>query len=143
MLGLFRAMKFGLAILAAAVMLAGAPSPSHAATGSVRITITRVGFIVGASIGSGTLHFKGKRYPLSIVGASVGRITRVDLVGRAYHLRTAASIHGVYSSVGAGVAGGAKATRLKNSNGVVLEFRGRQVRREAAVDLSGMQVSLR
>ena len=90
MLGSTRAVKFGLAALAATI-LAGAPTLSHAAIGSVRITINRIGFIVGG--GSGTLHFQGKRYSLRVGGVSVGPVgaPRVDLVGRAYHMRTAAA----------------------------------------------------
>ena len=107
-------------------MLAGTPTLSHAATGSVRITISRTGFIFGG--GSGTLHFQGKRYPLRVGGVSVGPFgaPRVDLVGRAYHMRTAASIHGIYSAVPAD-AGRPGVIRLQNWHGVVLELRGRQI----------------
>ncbi len=144
MLGFFRAIKFGLAVLVASAMLAGAPTPSYAATGSVRITINRVGFIVGG--GSGTLHFQGKRYSLRVGGVSVGPFgaPRIDLVGRAYHMRTAASIHGIYSAVAAdaNAAGGRRFVRLQNWHGVVLELRGRQGVKPS-VDLSGLEISLR
>jgi hypothetical protein len=50
------------AFIVAAIMLTGAPSRSHAETGSVRLKITKVGFIVGVGGGSGVLHFKGKNY---------------------------------------------------------------------------------
>jgi hypothetical protein len=144
MLGSFGAIKFGLAVLAISVMLAGTPTLSHAATGSVRITISRTGFIFGG--GSGTLHFHGKRYPLRVGGVSVGPFgaARVDLVGRAYHMRTAASIHGIYSAVAGDVAatGGPRVVRLQNWHGVVLELRGRQGVKPS-VDLSGLEISLR
>jgi hypothetical protein len=134
-------MKFALAILAAA-MLAGAPTPSHAATGSVRIIITRVGFVTGG--GSGTLHFQGKRYVLRVSGVGAGPFgaPRVDLVGRAYNMRTAGSIHGVYSAVAADGAAAVGVIRLRNFHGVVLELRGRQGV-QPAVDLNGMAISLR
>jgi hypothetical protein len=141
MLYSFHAIKFGLAVLAASAMLAGAPTLSHAATGSVRIIINRAGFIVGG--GSGTLHFQGKRYSLRVGGVSVGPFgaPRVDLVGRAYHMRTAASIHGVYSAVVA-VEDRPGIVRLQNWHGVVLELRGRGGVKPS-VDLSGLQISLR
>jgi hypothetical protein len=133
--------------VAAAVILAVAPTPSHAETGSVRLTIVRAGFIVGVGGGSGTLSFHGHSYPLSVGGVSVGTFgaTRADLVGHAYHLRTAADIAGTYTAVSAGVAvaGGARTARLRNSNGVVLELRGRQIGLELSIDLSGMTISLR
>jgi hypothetical protein len=118
-------------------MLAGAPELSYAATGSVRIIITRLGFVAGG--GSGTLHFQGKRYPLRISGVGPLGAPRVDLVGRAYNMRTAGSIHGVYSAV---AADGAGVVRLRNFHGVVLQLRGRQGV-EPSVDLNGMAVSLR
>lgn len=141
MLYSFRAIKFGLAVLAASAILAGAPTLSHAATGSVRIIINRAGFIVGG--GSGTLHFQGKRYSLRVGGVSVGPFgaPRVDLVGRAYHMRTAASIHGVYSAVVA-MEGRPGTLRLQNWHGVILELRGRGGVKPS-VDLSGLQISLR
>ena len=146
MLSLFHAMKFYAAIIVAAVMLTGAPSRSYAETGSVRLKITKVGFIVGVGGGSGTLTFKGRQYRLRIGGVSAGTIgvAGADLVGTASNLRTAADIAGNYSAVSAGVAvaGGAKAATLQNSNGVVLQLQGRQVGFEASLSLSGMTISL-
>jgi len=141
MLGSYRAIKSGLAVLTVSAMLAGTPTLSHAATGSVRITISRTGFIFGG--GSGTLHFQGKRYPLRVGGVSVGPFgaPQADLVGRAYHMRTAASIHGIYSAVPAD-AGRPGVIRLQNWHGVVLELRGRQGVKPP-VDLSGLEISLR
>lgn len=146
MLGLIRTTKFCAAFMVAAVMLTGAPSQSYAETGSVRLKITKVGFIVGVGGGSGTLNFKGKSYRLSIGGVSAGTIgaAGADLVGTASNLRTAADIAGTYSAVSAGVAvaGGAKVATLQNSNGVVLQLKGRQVGFEASLSLSGMTISL-
>lgn len=146
MLGLIRTTKFCAAFIVAAVMLTGAPSQSYAETGSVRLKITKVGFIVGVGGGSGTLNFKGKSYRLSIGGVSAGTIgaAGADLVGTASNLRTAADIVGTYSAVSAGVAvaGGAKVATLQNSNGVVLQLKGRQVGFEASLSLSGMTISL-
>lgn len=140
MLGSFRAIKFGLAVLAVAAMLAVTPTLSHAATGSVRITISRTGFIFGG--GSGTLHFQGNRYSLRVGGVSVGPFgaPRVDLVGRAYHMRTAASIHGIYSAVPD--TGRPGVIRLQNWHGIVLVLRGRHGVKPS-VDLSGLEISLR
>jgi len=146
MLDLIRATKFCAAILVAAVMLTGAPSQSYAENGSVRLKITKVGFIVGVGGGSGTLTFKGKHYRLSIGGVSAGTIgvAGADLVGTASNLRTAADIAGSYSAASAGiaVAGGGKVATLQNSNGVVLQLHGRQVGFEASLSLSGLTISM-
>ena len=72
----------GMAALALATTLAWMPGQAGAATGSIRITITRAQFVVGG--GSGTLRLLGERYPLRIGGVSTGPFgaARVDLVGR-------------------------------------------------------------
>ena len=138
----FRAVKMLPTTLAALAMLAGAPTASYAATGSIRIVITRAGFVVGN--GSGTLHFQGKRYPLRIGGVNFGPLgaAGADLLGRAYRMRTAASIHGIYSAVAVAGEGEANVVRLRNWHGVVLELRGRRGVKPS-VDLSGMEISLR
>jgi hypothetical protein len=130
----------------AAVILAGATTRSYAETGSVRLKVTKVGFIVGVGGGSGTLNFKGQTYRLSVGGVSAGTIgaAGADLVGTATNLRTATDIAGTYSAASAGiaVAGGAKVVTLQNSNGVVLTLRGKQVGFEASLSLSGLTISV-
>ncbi|MGB8051602.1 MAG: hypothetical protein WCF53_27470 [Pseudolabrys sp.] len=147
MFGISRAMKFAAVILAAAVMLISLAPPSYAESGTVRLRITRAGFIVGAGGGTGTLVFHGRTYPLSVSGLSVGTFgaATADVVGRAFNLRRAQDIVGTYTAVGAGVAiaGGATAARLRNQNGVVIEVRGRQIGLEASLNLSGMSVAMR
>jgi hypothetical protein len=64
----------------------------------------------------------------------------VDLVGRAYNMRSAANIHGVYSTIPE--TGRPGTFRLRNWQGVVLELRGR-AGIKPSVDLSGLQISLR
>lgn len=146
MLSLLRAAKYYAAVIGAAVILAGAPSQSNADTGSVRLKVTKVGFIVGVGGGSGTLTFKGRRYRLSLSGVSAGTIgvAGADLVGTATNLRVAQDIAGTYSAASAGlaVAGGAKVVTLQNAKGVVLQLQGRQVGFEASLSLSGLTISL-
>jgi hypothetical protein len=148
MLSFCRATKFCAATLvAAALLVVGGLSPSYADTGSVRLQVKKVGFIVGVGGGSGVLHFKGHSYRLSVGGVSAGTIgvAGADLVGTARNLRTAADIAGTYSAASAGiaVAGGVKAVTLQNSNGVVLTLQGKQVGFEASLSLSGLTISLR
>jgi hypothetical protein len=133
----------------AALFVAGlASSPAEAKTGSVRIAIYKAGFVVGVSGGKGSLVLGGKTYPLSIGGVSLGATigaSKADLVGRAYNLTNAADIEGTYSAAEASVAvaGGSKVAKLKNSRGVILELRGKQMGLMFSIDLSGMEVSLK
>lgn len=147
MFGLFRVAKLSVTLAAGAILLMVASSQSYADTGSVRLKITKVGFIVGVGGGSGVLTFHGKHYRLSVGGISAGTIgaAGADLVGTAQNLHGPGDIAGTYSAVSASVAvaGGAKAVTLQNANGVVLQLRGRQVGFEASLSLSGMTISLR
>src|SRR5215470_17125089 len=83
MLNFLRSIRFAAVIAAAAAMLVTATLPSNAETGSVRLRITKAGFIVGVGGGSGTLVFRGRSYPLRVGGISVGTIgvASADLVG--------------------------------------------------------------
>jgi hypothetical protein len=63
---LIRAIRVATVVVMAATILLSLPSLSRAATGSVRINIAKAGFIVGVGGGSGTLHFQGKYYRLSV-----------------------------------------------------------------------------
>jgi hypothetical protein len=147
MFGISRAIKCGAGVLLAALMLFAVTVPSQAETGRVRLQITKAGFIIGVGGGTGTLTFHGRSYPLSVGGLSVGTLgaASADLVGRAHNLRRPQDIAGTYTAVGAGAAigGGAAAARLQNSNGVVLELRGRQVGLQVSLNLSGMTIAMR
>jgi hypothetical protein len=131
----------------AALMLVGAPAPSQAASGSVRLTATKAGFIVGVGGGSGTLRFGGRTYPLSVGGVSFGTFgaSTANLTGTASNMRRASDIAGTYTAVSASAAfvGGVRVATLRNANGVVLRLRGPQVGLEASLDLSGMTLALR
>ena len=143
---LSRAAKLCIALMVAAIVLSGTLSRSYADVGSVRVKITKIGFIVGVGGGSGTLTFHGKNYRLNISGVSAGTIgvAGADLVGTASNLRTAADIAGTYSALSGGVAvaAGAKVVTLQNSNGVVLQLQGKQVGFEASLSVSGLTISL-
>jgi hypothetical protein len=122
-------------------------APAEAATGTVALHIASAGFIFGVTGGSGSLVFRGQRFPLSVGGIRAGAligISAADLVGTASHLHSPGDIAGIYSAIGAGlsVAGGRTAAQLSNANGVVLRLRGRQVGFSFSIDLAGMSISL-
>jgi hypothetical protein len=130
----------------AALLLVGATGPSEAASGTVRLKVSKGGFIVGVGGGGGTLNFRGKTYRLSVGGMSLGTIgvAQADLVGTASNLNVAEDIAGTYTAVSASVAvaGGAKVAQLQNGKGVVLKLQGKQVGFEASLNLSGLSLSI-
>ena len=135
-------------VIVAAATLVFANFASAAPDGTIDLTLYKAGFIVGGSGGNGTLKFKGKQYPVNIGGVSLGATigaSKAELIGEVYNLKKASDIEGSYAAGQAGVAivGGGKVAELKNSNGVVLKVKGKQVGLELALDLSGMNVSLK
>ena len=77
-------------------------SPAEAAAPRIEFRIVRAGFIVGASSGSGTLRFDGKRYRLRIGGVSLGATfgaASAEFVGRVRNLRKPQDIAGNYTAM--------------------------------------------
>lgn len=130
------------------VGLVGISSPARAETGAVAVVFTRGGFILGVGGGEGVLRLRGRDYPFTVSGMSVGftvGASTTRLVGRALNLRGPASIQGTYSAVGAGVAlaGGAGGVQLRNANGVVLQLSGPRVGVELSAAVGGVTIRLK
>ena len=121
---------------------------SRAETGQVAVVFTKGGFIIGVGGGEGVLIFRGKHYPFTVSGMSVGftiGASTTKLVGRALNLRGPASIEGTYSAVGAGgaLAGGAGGVQLQNANGVILQLSGPKVGAEVSAAVGGVTIRLK
>src|SRR5712675_3660579 len=109
------------ALIALLTGVAGFSTPSRAETGQVTVIFTKGGFVVGVGGGEGVLILRGKRYPFTVSGMSLGATigaSTTKFVGRAINLRGPASIEGTYSAIGAGgaLAGGAAGVQLQNAN---------------------------
>jgi hypothetical protein len=141
-------MKKLVAIAALVLGVASFSAPSRAETGSVAVVFTKGGFIVGVGGGEGVLHLRGKNYPFTVSGMSVGftiGASTTKLVGRALNLRGPASIEGSYVVGGAGgaVAAGAGAVQLQNANGVILQLSGPKVGAEVSAAVGGVTIRLK
>lgn len=77
---------------------------------------------VGVTWGGGTLTYKGKEYPISVTGVSVGDIgaTKLEAEGRVYNLTKLEDFDGNYAAVGSGVTvvEGRSVLTMKNGKGV-------------------------
>src|SRR4051812_45968049 len=140
------AKRVALAIVVAGV--AGFSTPSRADTGQVAVVFTKGGFIVGVGGGEGVLVLRGKRYPFTVSGMSVGftiGASTTKLVGRALNLSGPASIEGAYSTIGAGgaIAAGAGGVQLQNANGVILQLSGPKIGAEVSAAVGGVTLRLR
>ena len=137
-----------LAALLGVLWLAAISTALHAETGSVAVVFTKGGFIVGVGGGEGVLILRGKHYPFTVSGMSVGftiGASTTKFVGRALNLKGPASIEGAYSAVGAGgaIAAGAGGVQLQNANGVILQLSGPKVGAEVSAAVGGVTVRLK
>ena len=77
---------------------------------------------IGFSWGGGTLHYKGKDYPIKVSGMSLGKVglSKATARGNVYNLKHLRDFDGNYTSTGVGMtlAGGRSATAMKNQHGV-------------------------
>ncbi len=92
------------------------------ADATLQLTGGSVAAGVGVTWAKGTLTYKGKEYPVSVSGLSVGDVgaTKIAASGKVYNLTKLDDFNGNYTAVGTGVAvaGGASAVAAKNQNGV-------------------------
>jgi len=122
-------------------------TPSLAETGQVAIVFTKGGFIVGVGGGQGVLSFRGKRYPFTVSGMSVGftiGASTTKFVGRALNLRSPGDLAGSYGAGGAGaaLAAGAGGVQLQNAKGVILQLSGPKVGLEASASVGGVTITM-
>ena len=132
-----------------AIILVGASTAARADEGYVRISFLKAGWVIGGTVGSGTLTFRGRTYRLSVGGLSYGftfGASETNFYGRVTNIRRASDVAGVYGQAGAGAAlgrAGAQGVVLTNQNGAVLTLSGRQVGAIVSADLSGLALSMR
>jgi hypothetical protein len=140
--------RFRTALVAFTLAVAGLSTAARADSGTIRISVLKGGWFIGASGGSGTLTFHGRQYPLSIGGLSAGLVfgaSQTYLAGRVSNIYQASDVSGVYGAGGAGAAvgRGVSAIVLTNQKGAVLEMSGRQTGLMVNADLSGLAISLK
>lgn len=121
-----RILTLGVLLLVAAMVGNGrADEKKSKPDGTIEFTGGSVAAGIGFSWGSGTLHYKGKKYPIKIDGLSVGAVgaSKVSLSGKVYDLKKIEDFDGNYTGVGAGatVGGGGSVLAMRNQNGVTIE----------------------
>jgi hypothetical protein len=131
-----------------ALIAVGAGSTARADSGTIRISVLKGGWFIGASGGSGVLTFHGRQYPLSIGGLDFGLVfgaSQTYLSGLVTNIYRPSDVAGVYGAGGAGAAvgRGVRAIVLTNEKGAVLQLSGRQTGLMVNADLSGLAISLR
>lgn len=122
-----RSRVIGLAVVGALVVFAGTGRAEEAKTPDATIEFSggSVAAGIGFSWGSGTLTYKGKRYPITVEGLSAGAVgaTTVTASGSVHNLKKLEDFDGNYSALGVGatVGGGGGVSTMRNQNGVVID----------------------
>jgi hypothetical protein len=136
--------KIGLLLVVLSVS-AGFAQAADKADATIRLSGGSVAAGIGWSWGSGTLTYKGKDYPISVKGLSLGKvgITKATASGEVYHLKGLKDFDGNYTSAGAGItlAGGRSAVTMSNQNGVRVRLI--STNRGADITLGGAGVDMR
>jgi len=132
----------------AAIVVAGVSTTARADEGYVQISFLKAGWVIGGTVGNGTLTFHGRTYPISVGGLSYGFTfggSQTFLQGRVHNIFRPSDIEGVYGagSAGAAIIRGPQAVILTNQKGAVLELTGGQTGLIVNLDLSGLALTLR
>jgi hypothetical protein len=102
---------------------------------------------VGISWGQGTLSYKGKQYPVSVSGLSLGKvgITKVRASGEVYNLKRLQDFEGNYTSATADItlAGGRSGVTMKNQNGVRVVMHAASKGVDLTIGASGVDINLK
>jgi hypothetical protein len=95
-------------------------------TGTIELSGGSVAVGIGYTWGKGILIFEGKRYPIKVEGLSIVQVgvSSYTASGTVYDLTKLSNVNGIYTAASAGVAiaGGASATAMKNSHGVLIQM---------------------
>lgn len=137
----------GLGVLAV-FMLAGAGEPDlRVPAATVTIDETQFGFLLGGSVGGGSLQFGDKTYPFKIGGMSFGDIgvSHVRGFGRVFNLPRAEAFAGTYTRVGASatLVNGSGLLRLRNKEGVILELDTTSKGLQLSAGAGGVKITMR
>jgi hypothetical protein len=129
------------------------PQPRHTAdeiakakpSGTFELSAEQVRLLIGGASGKGTLNYKGKTYPFTIKGLSVGGVgvTKVTATGTVYFLEKLEDFAGTYSAatIGATLGAGAGGSQFENNKGVFLSVRSKTEGVGLSLGLGGVQIA--
>jgi hypothetical protein len=135
-----------LILAAAAILTIGSAAGAAEPNATLQLTGGSVAAGVGFSWGSGTLTFRGKQYPVSVTGLSVGDvgIVRATARGNVYFLHKIEDFNGTYTAyaVGSTIGGGGSVASLRNQNGVVIRVVATNQGLKLTLSASGVRMTI-
>lgn len=141
--------RFAWILACLALCAAWSPPPAFAQerpSGTVTMEFGHGGFVVSASGGHGTLHFRGRSYAFNLGSLGVGGIgvAKVHATGEVYNLARIEDFPGNYLQARAGYAAGEGkgVLRLQNSEGVVLKLHTRTKGLALQLGADGLRIEM-
>ena len=133
--------------ITALLVVSTAAAQEKAPSGTVDIEQTAVRFLIGAMIGGGTLHFKGKAHPFNVGGLGIGGLgaSKMSATGEVYDLNDVADFPGTYLQTRSGYAAGEGKGGLwmKNENNVVMRLEAKQRGLALSMGADGVVVKMK
>ncbi len=137
-------------IVVAVALAASLASPAVAqrpADARISFSGGSVAFLAGVAWGSGTLTYKGRHYPLSVKGLSVGAVgaSKYRASGVVHHLGRLSDIEGTYGAMEGGMTAGPGqgGIDMRNDKGVVISARSTSSGLKLTFAPTGVQIKLK
>ncbi len=135
-------------VLALFVASAYGDEPKKAPDGTVEFSGGSVAAGIGYTWGSGTLTYKGMKYPITVSGLSAGAsagATSITASGSVYNLKKLEDFDGNYTAGGTGatVGGGVGVVTMKNQNGVVIDSLATTQGLKLSLDAGGVKIKIK
>ncbi|MFI5315193.1 MAG: hypothetical protein ACHQ6T_05810 [Myxococcota bacterium] len=112
-------------ICACALLAASARAQSDRPDATVEFSGGSVAAGIGWTWGSGTVMYKGEKYPITVDGLSVGSVGAASVMGSGgvFGLSKIEDIEGIYTAatVGIAIGGGASPVAMSNQKGVKID----------------------
>jgi hypothetical protein len=143
---IMRKLLFLLSVSLGLLLFQPAPVSAAVPDGTIELSGGRVAAGIGYSWGSGTLIFKGKRYPLTVSGIGLGSVGVNDYTaaGTVTGLQRPQDIKGIFARVGTGLTlgGGASIAEMRNDNGVTIQLDSTTEGLSVSLGATGMKIAI-
>jgi hypothetical protein len=141
----------GIVVAAALTLLVAAAygdEAKKAPDGRVKFSGGSVAAGIGYTWGSGTLTYKGKKYPITVSGLSAGAsagASSITASGSVYNLKKIEDFDGNYTAAatGATAGGGVGVVTMKNQNGVVIDSLATTRGLKLSLDAGGVNIKIK
>jgi hypothetical protein len=137
----------GVIAVVSLALVSSAVSADDKPDGKISLTTDSIALVVGYSWGSGVLTYKGKKYPFSIDGVSVGALgaSKGSASGDVFHLNKLEDFNGTYTATTAGATagGGGAASVARNEHGVEVRLVGTSRGLKLRLSVDGVKIALK